>query len=88
MLKENTIIFIFKCCLCIEADAADVEVAVKAARNAFDNGPWPRMSGRERGRVLSRFESFLKFSYIYKNLTFKPQICRFIRKAQRGISRT
>ena len=63
-MRENTIIHNLKYCLCIEADAADVEVAVKAARNAFDNGPWPRMSGRERGRVLSRFESRLKISCI------------------------
>jgi phenylacetaldehyde dehydrogenase len=26
-----------------EADAADVDKAVKAARKAFDEGPWPRM---------------------------------------------
>ncbi|CAG9332678.1 unnamed protein product [Blepharisma stoltei] len=30
----------------------DVNKAVKAARNAFDNGPWRRMSGRERGALL------------------------------------
>jgi acyl-CoA reductase-like NAD-dependent aldehyde dehydrogenase len=28
-----------------EADRADVDLAVKAARKAFDEGPWPRMSG-------------------------------------------
>jgi acyl-CoA reductase-like NAD-dependent aldehyde dehydrogenase len=26
-----------------EADYADVDLAVKAARKAFDEGPWPRM---------------------------------------------
>src|SRR5688572_5804824 len=31
-----------------EADAADVDVAVAAAREAFDSGPWPRMPGRDR----------------------------------------
>ena len=35
-----------------EADAADVDLAVKAARKAFDEGPWPRMSPSERGRIL------------------------------------
>jgi phenylacetaldehyde dehydrogenase len=35
-----------------EADAADVDKAVKAAREAFDDGPWPRMSPSERGRIL------------------------------------
>ena len=28
-----------------EADAADVDIAVKAARKAFDEGPWPKMTG-------------------------------------------
>jgi coniferyl-aldehyde dehydrogenase len=28
-----------------EADKADVDVAVEAARKAFEEGPWPRMSG-------------------------------------------
>ena len=37
-----------------EADAADVERAVAAARRAFDEGPWPRMAGVERARVLHR----------------------------------
>jgi hypothetical protein len=29
-----------------EADAADVDLAVKAARKAFDEGPWPKMPAR------------------------------------------
>jgi betaine-aldehyde dehydrogenase len=33
----------------------DTLKAVAAARRAFDEGPWPRMSGMERGRVLYRF---------------------------------
>lgn len=32
--------------------AGDIDVAVAAARRAFDNGPWPRMSGRERAVYL------------------------------------
>jgi aldehyde dehydrogenase (NAD+) len=35
-----------------EGDAADVDVAVRAARMAFDEGPWPRMNARERGRIM------------------------------------
>ncbi len=35
-----------------EADAADVDVAVAAARRAFEEGPWSRMSAAERGRIL------------------------------------
>src|SRR5467141_2763305 len=32
--------------------AADVDLAVKAARAAFDSGPWPQTSAAERGRLL------------------------------------
>jgi betaine-aldehyde dehydrogenase len=35
-----------------DAGAEDVDHAVAAARRAFDTGPWPRMSGAERARVL------------------------------------
>ena len=35
-----------------EGDAADVDAAVRAAREAFDSGPWPRMNARERGRLM------------------------------------
>src|ERR1700746_3779050 len=34
------------------ADAADVDAAVQAAREAFDKGPWPHSSGAERMKVL------------------------------------
>src|SRR6478735_6703978 len=34
--------------------AADVDRAVGAARQAFEDGPWPRMLPRERSRVLHR----------------------------------
>ncbi|MGN6667609.1 MAG: aldehyde dehydrogenase family protein [Trinickia sp.] len=36
------------------ATAEDVDLAVKAARKAFDEGPWPRMSGAERAVALRR----------------------------------
>lgn len=32
----------------------DVGDAIQAARKAFDGGPWPRMSGQERGKVLAK----------------------------------
>jgi aldehyde dehydrogenase (NAD+) len=35
-----------------EADAADVEKAVRAARAAFDQGPWRKTNASERGRLL------------------------------------
>ncbi len=34
------------------ADASDVNLAVSAARHAFDEGPWPRMDPLARGRLL------------------------------------
>lgn len=43
-----------------EATSADVAAAVAAAREAFDNGPWPRMSARERGRVLLRAANLMR----------------------------
>ncbi|XP_066312078.1 aldehyde dehydrogenase family 2 member C4-like [Miscanthus floridulus] len=42
-----------------EGDKADVDLAVKAAREAFDNGPWPRMTGYERGRILHKFADLI-----------------------------
>jgi aldehyde dehydrogenase (NAD+) len=37
-----------------EGDSADVDAAVRAARKAFEEGPWPRMNARERGRLMLR----------------------------------
>nr|WP_249011110.1 aldehyde dehydrogenase [Conexibacter sp. DBS9H8] len=37
-----------------EAQNADVDAAVAAARVAFDEGPWPRLTPAERGAVLLR----------------------------------
>jgi betaine-aldehyde dehydrogenase len=42
------------------ADQQDVQRAVLAARRAFEEGPWPRMSASERGRVLLRIASLLR----------------------------
>src|SRR5947209_6348155 len=39
-------------CQVAEGDKADVDKAVKAARRAFEEGPWPKMSAAERGRLL------------------------------------
>jgi aldehyde dehydrogenase (NAD+) len=36
-----------------EGDAADVDLAAKAARKAFE-GPWSKIDARERGRLLNR----------------------------------
>ena len=37
-----------------EAQAEDINTVVAAAREAFDNGPWPRMSPQERGVYLNK----------------------------------
>jgi aldehyde dehydrogenase (NAD+) len=39
---------------------ADLHAAVGAARTAFDDGPWPRMSQRERSALLHRFADILE----------------------------
>ncbi|MEO6941901.1 MAG: 5-carboxymethyl-2-hydroxymuconate semialdehyde dehydrogenase [Terrimesophilobacter sp.] len=33
---------------------ADIDLAVAAAKRAFETGPWPRMRNRERSRILNR----------------------------------
>jgi len=35
-----------------EADEEDVDAAVRAAREAFDQGPWGKMTGTERARLM------------------------------------
>jgi aldehyde dehydrogenase (NAD+) len=47
-------------CRVAEADTADVEIAVKAAREAFEHGPWRRMSASERGRLLNRLADLIE----------------------------
>ncbi|MGI0524123.1 aldehyde dehydrogenase family protein [Rhizobium giardinii] len=36
-------------------EPADMDRAVAAARAAFDNGPWPQMSGMERAAMLNKY---------------------------------
>jgi aldehyde dehydrogenase (NAD+) len=43
-----------------EAAPRDVDAAVAAAREAFDKGPWPRMSPQERGAALLKVAANLK----------------------------
>ena len=43
-----------------EADAADVNKAVKAARHAFEKGPWRKMAAAERGRLLNRLADLIE----------------------------
>lgn len=46
-------------CQIAEADKADVDLAVKAARNAFEQGPWRKMSASERGRLLNKLADLI-----------------------------
>lgn len=43
-----------------EADKADVEKAVAAARKAFDEGAWPRMGGKNRGKILIKLAELIE----------------------------
>ncbi|WP_428035413.1 aldehyde dehydrogenase family protein [Amphritea sp.] len=38
----------------VAANADDIDTAVRAAREAFDNGPWPAMKGSERAVILRK----------------------------------
>src|ERR1700726_4174283 len=37
-----------------EGDKADIDAAVRAARRAFESGPWPAMTPSERAKVIWR----------------------------------
>lgn len=43
-----------------EGDAADVDLAVAAARDAFETGPWAKMDARERGRLMHRLADLIE----------------------------
>jgi len=43
-----------------EGDKEDVDRAVKAARKAFESGPWRKMNARERGRLLFRLADLIE----------------------------
>jgi aldehyde dehydrogenase (NAD+) len=47
-------------CQVAEGDKADIDLAVKAARKAFDDGAWPRMSASERGSLLNRLADLIE----------------------------
>ncbi len=43
-----------------EGDAEDVDAAVDAAREAFDNGPWSKMDARDRGALIARLADLIE----------------------------
>jgi phenylacetaldehyde dehydrogenase len=42
-----------------EGDTADVDLAVAAARKAFETGPWPEMSPAQRGYLLWKLSDLI-----------------------------
>jgi aldehyde dehydrogenase (NAD+) len=48
-------------CQVAEGDKADIDLAVKAARKAFDeDGPWKRMNASDRGRLLNKLADLIE----------------------------
>ena len=47
-------------CQIAEADAADVDKAVNAARRAFEHGAWRKIPASERGRLLHRLADLIE----------------------------
>ncbi|MGU3538131.1 aldehyde dehydrogenase family protein [Methylobacterium sp. A54F] len=43
-----------------EARAEDIDDAVRAARRAFDHGPWSRMTAADRGRLVHRLGEIIE----------------------------
>jgi aldehyde dehydrogenase (NAD+) len=43
-----------------EGDAADVDLAVQAARNALENGPWSKMDACDRGRLMYKLADLIE----------------------------
>jgi len=43
-----------------EGDAADIDLAVKAARKAFESGPWHTMDARDRGRLMNKLADLIE----------------------------
>src|ERR1700680_5048130 len=60
-----------------EGDREDIDQAVKAARKAFDQGPWRRMTASERGRLVWKLADLLdknieEFAYLESLDNGKP----------------
>ena len=43
-----------------EGDSADIDLAVAAAREAFENGPWKKTDARDRGRILLKIAGLIE----------------------------
>jgi aldehyde dehydrogenase (NAD+) len=49
-----------KICEVAEGDKADVDLAVRAARMAFEQGAWPKMTASQRGRLLHKLADLIE----------------------------
>ena len=47
-------------CNVAEGDKEDIDLAVHAARAAFESGPWSKMDARDRGRLLNRLADLVE----------------------------
>jgi aldehyde dehydrogenase (NAD+) len=47
-------------CQVAEGDKADIDLAVKAARKAFEDGAWPKTSAAERGRLTNKLADLIE----------------------------
>jgi aldehyde dehydrogenase (NAD+) len=47
-------------CQVAEADKADVDLAVKAARKALESGPWKKMNAADRGRLMYKLADLVE----------------------------
>jgi aldehyde dehydrogenase (NAD+) len=47
-------------CEVAEGDAEDVDAAVDAARDAFENGPWSKMDARDRGALMYKLADLIE----------------------------
>ncbi len=46
-----------------EGDEADIDIAVNAARKAFETGPWPKMDARDRGQLINRLADLIEDNF-------------------------
>ena len=49
-------------CRVAEGDHADIDLAVKAARKAYETGPWQKMNPSERGRLINKLADAIEAS--------------------------
>src|SRR6188508_3632345 len=43
-----------------EGDAADIDLAVKAARKQFDGGEWSKLDARDRGKLINKLADLIE----------------------------